>query len=132
MNATAALGDARSGLPTRALEAEAAQYAFQLGYTRPDALEVVTGERDEPVGVRATTVAVRCPLSKSPISPNVLPGPRICASPPSVRTSTSLFDDQRPATNPNITFGSAWTAASAPACAGEPVRSSIKAGGQAG
>ena len=48
MNATAALGDARSGLPTRALEAEAAQYAFQLGYTRPDALEVVTGERDEP------------------------------------------------------------------------------------
>jgi hypothetical protein len=36
------------------------------------------------IGVRATTVAVRCVVSKSPISPNVSPGPRaLIASPPS-------------------------------------------------
>ena len=35
-------------LPTRALKAEAAQRAFELRYTWPDALEVLTGQRKEP------------------------------------------------------------------------------------
>ena len=35
-------------LPTRALKAEAAQRAFELRYTWSDALEVLTGEREEP------------------------------------------------------------------------------------
>src|SRR5512144_947301 len=36
------------GLPTGALKAQAAQRALELGHTCPDALEVVTEEREEP------------------------------------------------------------------------------------
>ena len=36
------------GLPTRALEAELAQRAFELGHTCSDALEVLIGEEEEP------------------------------------------------------------------------------------
>src|SRR5262245_33373011 len=36
------------GLLTRALESEAAQRAFELGYAWADALEVLTGNREEP------------------------------------------------------------------------------------
>ena len=61
-------------LSIRALEAETAQQAFELGYPFSDALEVVTGERRSRIGVRATTVAVRCPVRRSAISPNVSPG----------------------------------------------------------
>jgi hypothetical protein len=35
-------------LPTRALEAESEQQAFELGYTWSDALEVLIGEQEEP------------------------------------------------------------------------------------
>jgi hypothetical protein len=35
-------------LPSRPLKAEAAQRAFELGYTCSDALEVLTREREEP------------------------------------------------------------------------------------
>jgi hypothetical protein len=48
-------------LPTRALNAEAAERAFELRYSCSDALEVLTGEREEPH--RRTRHDSRGPLS---------------------------------------------------------------------
>jgi hypothetical protein len=61
-------------LATHALKAEAAQRAFELGYTCSDALEFLTGEREEPHR-RARHDGGRPPSrQKECISPNVLPG----------------------------------------------------------
>ena len=47
-------------LPMRALKAEAAQQAFELGYACSDALEILAGKREE--SHRCTRHDSRCPL----------------------------------------------------------------------
>ena len=79
-------------LPARALKAEAAQRRSSSG-TRSDALEVLTDSERA-----ASAYAPRRWPSVLPwegaISPSVSPGPRVwVASPASVSTSASLFDE---------------------------------------